>query len=876
MASIARLPLETISSGASPWGGVVEAAKGWAVREGVDLRNAVLLVPFAQHLPWARRAWAQSGGWMPRIETTQTLAQARGPGLSAGESQITFDASIDRLTAARMLRSQPWMAAWARRDDKAFDEAVAALVTTAHALARAAAALHPSLRDAHWQQGRALLIAGGGPGASERLLARVAMEWAALAPEPATDRLFDLQPSAWIAVQAGGSDALTAQLLLSAASSEVPCAVIDCDFDLMQMPAGTRISLTECESFEHEAQCAAAQVLAHLQRGEVPVGLIAQDRVLVRRVRALLERQQVSLLDETGWKLSTTRAAAQLMNLLQAAKPTAAADVLLDWLKASVTPWPGLGDARGGCTALEALCRKRGWSQIAAIDDAQLPPAAALLWRETAAVLDALREPRRRPLGEWLAALRQALDTSGALQSLVADEAGIQVLRSLHLHGNATLAGGVPSQTFMTLDDFVDWVDGVLEEASFIPEAPLAPASVVITPLARVMLRPFAALVFPGADERHLGASASPHPWLSDAQAVAMGLPGERQRREAEATAFAHATAVPLATLMHRRVDGSEPLAVSPLVERLSLVLQRAGRSIATWVDPRSSQSIAPMPVHMPAPPAANLLPHQLSASACEALRACPYRFFVLHLLRAHEADELDAELEKRDYGTWLHAVLLAFHQTRTEPDTAQIELARLLAIGDAQQAAHGLADADFLPFAASFGELAPRYIAWLHERDAQGASWWRGEQDHRIDLPQIEGVALQGRIDRADRVRTAQGEAVELIDYKTGSADVLRQQVRQPLEDTQLAFYAAIVQPATEAPLRAMYLALDGVKGIEQVPHPNVEDSAQALVQGLADDLSRIRQGAGLPARGEGRVCEHCEARGLCRRDHWSEPHAA
>ncbi|HZE92790.1 MAG TPA: PD-(D/E)XK nuclease family protein, partial [Rhizobacter sp.] len=270
------------------------------------------------------------------------------------------------------------------------------------------------------------------------------------------------------------------------------------------------------------------------------------------------------------------------------------------------------------------------------------------------------------------------------------------------------------------------------------------------------------------------------------------------------------------------------------------------------------------------------LLPHQLSASACEALRACPYRFFALHLLRLREADELDAELEKRDYGTWLHAVLFAFHQARTAPDTAQAEIARLLAVADAQQAEFGLADADFLPFAASFGELAPRYIAWLHERDAQGARWWQGEQDHRVELPVLQGTALQGRIDRADRIRTPQGDTLELIDYKTGSADVLRRQVRQPLEDTQLAFYAALVQPQTEVALHAMYLALDGVKGIEQVLHPQVEDSAQALVQGLADDLSRLRLGAGLPALGEGHVCEFCEARGLCRRDHWSEPHAA
>ena len=48
-----------------------------------------------------------------------------------------------------------------------------------------------------------------------------------------------------------------------------------------------------------------------VRAGATPVALVAQDRVLVRRVRALLERMQIDLIDETGWTLSTTRAAAR-------------------------------------------------------------------------------------------------------------------------------------------------------------------------------------------------------------------------------------------------------------------------------------------------------------------------------------------------------------------------------------------------------------------------------------------------------------------------------------------------------------------------------------------------------------------------------------
>ena len=39
----------------------------------------------------------------------------------------------------------------------------------------------------------------------------------------------------------------------------------------------------------------------------------------------------------------------------------------------------------------------------------------------------------------------------------------------------------------------------------------------------------------------------------------------------------------------------------------------------------------------------------------------------------------------------------------------------------------------------------------------------------------------------------------------------------------------------------------------------------------GLVADLSRVASGHPMPALGEGRVCEHCDARGLCRKDFWS-----
>ena len=869
MTTIVRPALENAPDDGVGWAAIAAQTGAWAVEQGVSLRDCVVLLPFAQLLPEARRAFASAGGWVPRIETTNTLAAALGPPVPGQAGQVSFDPTLDALSAAALIRSQAWGVAWARRDAHGFEQAVSALVATAHELLRAAATRPPDIRAEHWAAARQLLSPMAGPGASERLLGRVALEWASLAPSPATDRLFtSAAPAAWIAVRAGGADALTARLLADAA---VPTLVIDTDAaeddPFGHLSPNCRPAFAVCDGFEHEAQCAAAQVLAHVQRGELPVALIAQDRVLVRRVRALLERHRLRLLDETGWKLSTTRAAAVVMSLLHAARPDAGTDALLDWLKTGT-------DDDAALSALEAACRRGQVARVDAVSRLTLEPAAARLWAAASAVLALLASPRRQPLTAWLAVLASALDASGALATLRTDDAGQQVLAALHLDAEAVTAGAWAagaSQAVMGATEFRGWVDGVLERSTFRPTAAFDGApDVIVTPLAGAMLRPFAAVVMPGADDKHLGAPATSISLLGDAQAAALGVPVAADRRRAELLAFVQLLAAPRLTLLRRRVDGSDPLADSPLVERLALALAGRGDALRSWQDPRAEFEVAPTPIRMTAPAAPGLLPLRLSASACEALRACPYRFFALNMLKLREDDELEREVEKRDYGTWLHAVLFEFHRTRESPADAATETARLLALAQASQQAQGIVDADFLPFAASFESFAPRYVTWLHARDADGARWLGGETEIVMRDGALGGTELRGIIDRIDE--RERGAAIELLDYKTGSAAALKEKVKEPLEDTQLAFYAALMRSQTELPLTARYLALDGSKGLEEVEHKGVEASAAALVEGLAVDLCRLRAGAGLPALGVGSTCDFCAARGICRRDHWAD----
>ena len=351
----------TGSPGEERWDAIAAECADWARQASVAWRDAVVLVPFVELLAPARRAFARLGTWLPRIETTRTLAASLGPP-TAGDGESGFDAALDTLVATQLLGRQRWGEEWMRRDRRGFEHAAARVATTARELARAASSLAPASRPGWWQAARAALDGGvGGPAGLEKQLARIAVEWAANAPDAAsTDRLFELRPSAWIAIQAGGPDRLALALL---AHGDAPALVVETDVPVDQPFAAIARELAVeapahalCDGFEDEAWAAAAQVLDHLGRDERPVALVALDRVLVRRVRALLERAGARIADETGWKMSTTRAGASVMSLLQAARPVASADAYLDWLKSLP---PTATPEAGSLASLEAICRRR-------------------------------------------------------------------------------------------------------------------------------------------------------------------------------------------------------------------------------------------------------------------------------------------------------------------------------------------------------------------------------------------------------------------------------------------------------------------------------------------------------------------------------------
>lgn len=868
------------------WGAIAKASDEWMQGQGVTARDAVVLLPFAQHLALARKAWAHLGRWTPRLETTRSWASSLGPTVLAKPGEITFDAAIDALAARAMLEGFSWAQAMHRSDPRAFRLAVTRFTEAAHGFAQAAASVAPAYRAAYWDTARAALSQQAGPASLEKSLSLVALEWAASsAPTPATDACFDLTPSALVQVQAGGSDRLANSLLANAAARGVPVfrIVLDAAFEeaLQGVTPMAQVSLGVTDQFEEQAQLCAATVVDEVLAGHTPVAIAATDRVLLRRVRSLLDRAGAVVSDETGWTLATTPAAAQIGNLLEVARHDASLDDWLAWLKTALAQRLREHAGPGCVEQLEKACRARAWSRPAEVRVDRLSASAGRLWTAAREHAHQLVVRGEIPLAQWIEILKRALGALDGEAVLSTLAAGSDVLSALWIsrqpwQGSAHDA--VLQQTRIDQAGFAAWVSETLEDTQSAPSVEESP-DVIVTPLARTMLRPFGAVVIPSADATNLGAVSPGMELLGDATAKRAGLPTRDDRRQSAEAHLLQALRAPRVIFLRSRFKGKDPLAPSPLLERLSLALHAAGLPpMAALTDPRQSQEVAQAWKARSTAVGAGLLPRSLSASAVEALRDCPYKFFARVLLGLGEDRELDAEADKRDYGNWLHAVLHDFHvarQARGEAApalTMDEEHALLDELGEKNRRQMGLTEAEFMPYLASFARFKPAYLAWALEREAEGTLFHEGEAACEVkpwgEFPELAELILGGRIDRIDR----DAKGYSLLDYKTGDSKKLKDKVASPLEDTQLAVYGVLMRAdVSDAVHSAGYIALDQSGGkLVEVLHKDVGTSAATLVAGLAEDLKQIQRGDSMPALGEGTACQFCEMRGLCRRDEW------
>jgi len=625
-------------------------------------------------------------------------------------------------------------------------------------------------------------------------------------------------------------------------------------------PALTRIALSPACSLEDEASRAAQTIVDWLDDGKAAVAIVVQDRVVARRLRALLQRAQVQVADETGWKLSTTRAAAALTAWFDVVTTRAQNTALLDFLKSPFLLEVSEENA-DVVMAIEIALRRGnvagGWGAVMAA----VPTGPA---RERVRHLNAQANlfKERRTIAAWMEVTDTVLDALGMADAYRKDAAGQQMM-TLLLQIARDCSALVQDFSFSEWRAFVSMQ---MESTTFVP--PVSDKRVVMLPLHCMHLRAFDAVLVVGADATHLPSLASETLFFANPVRQELGLANRESQQLQQLRNFAEVlTASPTVVISWQSIRDGEPNPVSNWVERLDLILAvEAMPGLAAHRTQLPTVELDCIVSAMPAPIAPDLLPTRLSASGHASLIACPYQFFATRMLGLSGLEEFSETPEKRDYGDWLHQILNLFHSGLRDGVAGAEDRVTFLEGLTQQVFASALTQSGAaLGFHDRWIKAMPAYLAWAAMREASGWTFAFGEQWREQTLRWDGGeIQLHGRVDRVDCNEA--GETA-VIDYKTANMVALKKRI-DGNEDHQLAFYGLLSE---EPPASAHFVGLEPHKDkIGDVGAPDYAVWQQQLRQQIGSTMQAIADGSALRASGVESICQYCDVRGLCRKGAW------
>ena len=666
-----------------------------------------------------------------------------------------------------------------------------------------------------------------------------------------------------------------------------------------ESPLTDCIEIFPANSAEQEARAIDLQVRLWLLEGKRLIGIVTEDRRLARRVRALLERAGVSLLDSGGWALSTTSAAAVLERWLETIEEDFAHQPLLDVLKSPfMFPDEDREQLESNVYRLEhdiilheqiARGLERYRSQIAR----RLQRLQTSWTKETAEQLNMLlnrldqaADPLRSyPNGQLekpailLQALRDSLELAGIWQAFEADQAGQRIIHEWQLLRDAASH----CELEMSWIEFRAWLGAALERHDFRPAT--ADSPVLLLTLKQAQLGQFDAVVIGACDREYLPSGAAKSPFFNDPVRQDLGLPVWPARYAEQLHRFRRLLeSAPEVLLTWHQQENGETRMAAPWLEALQTFHQLA------WNDDLVSTSLGqllqqpatqvkgnnplptPVPQGSPRPvvPAA-LLPDRLSVSAHRNLINCPYKFYVASCLKLRPKEEIKEAFEKAEYGQLVHRALELFHKggnnypgpfTEAITGANQSQAIALLEQISEQVFSRELEDNfEHRAWLRRWHVLIPEYIKWQakHQVDWQFTD---AEQDDSLELP--GGRVLHGRLDRID----TGADGTDILDYKTGG--IPRQDAVDSGEEVQLPSYALLTPTP---PARVEYLQVDGkIRSGACLEGEALTSLAEGVKQRLIDVLAAIEAGASLPAWGDAGTCRYCEMDGLCRQQAWLE----
>ena len=663
--------------------------------------------------------------------------------------------------------------------------------------------------------------------------------------------------------------------------------------------------LIAAKRFEELAWAAAKTIEQHLIEGKTNLALVAQDRLVARRARALLSRlgPSLNIRDETGWKLSTTRAAAALnswLELIKAPKDGPSAKTLLEFLQ---NPFLNLAkmlnrdtEACIGLIAelediLVASKAESGWKTFhLAIVGAQDNAAKSSSALPSAALFELLQFLRERH-HEWLTLkvdcneaytlLQTNLQATGMTQSLEKDSAGKQLLEVLKTFD---LSKTQHREISIRLNEWLSLLKTVIEGASYQEAGKEAQATLSILPLSSTRMRDFEAVVVVGCDEQQLPAYSEPPLFFSDAlnQLLKTSTIAMQFVQQARDLSQLLVSCPNVDLLWQSKSTNGEPLRPSAWIQRLQNQMKWEATPIQLK---KRSFEAAPMGMAVAHFEEDLPMPLSMSPSAYKALRDCPYRYYVRSLLGLRKNKEFDEGFDASLAGQTLHKLLKRFYQALKTQEHTNLALTTN---SEQEFAALIEGDARVMGTLRDWQKQIPSFVDWQLQRELAGWQYFDGEVKVGFDLPfqdadgNLKMIRIEGYADRYD-VHVDDSKRASVIDYKNQRFERVKVRAAHILDDPQLLIYARAANEGQEShKLRghqveqAEWVALkaDISKGEQKAARSQeVADMPEMMQQfsaQMTEDIEQLWAKKPMQAFAPEGVCQYCEARGICRKGIW------
>lgn len=257
-----------------------------------------------------------------------------------------------------------------------------------------------------------------------------------------------------------------------------------------------------------------------------------------------------------------------------------------------------------------------------------------------------------------------------------------------------------------------------------------------------------------------------------------------------------------------------------------------------------------------------------LSVTAFKDYLACPFRFYLKHILGMEELSDRKTELDVMEFGTLVHFALQRMAQNeRMRSSEDEHRIARFLHAQAEAWARERFGESPPLTVQIQLDAARSRLSAAARVQAALAAEGWEIIRSEMKIRGRMNGMALSGRIDRVDRHRRT--GAIRLLDYKTSDEAVPPEKSHLESASGELRPYARVSFGAKEKrwadlQLPLYYLLLpddEAFKGPAEIGYFNIPkatgdtgvslweefsntllDSARRCAEGVIEDIRRRR----------------------------------